>query len=283
MSRPWSLLEVEATVADYLDMLSDEMAGRPLNKAEHRRRLAERLDDRSHAAIERKHQNISAVLIELGCPYVFGYKPLGNYQSLLFDVVADRLTARPALGESILDAVQRPASAPSLAGVLERLVDAPKLKSAVVTAREPEVWDWKRRSRRFDYLEREARNASLGRAGEEFVLTFERERLRRLGRESLADRIRHVAVEDGDGAGFDVLSFEESGRDRYIEVKTTAYDDQTPFYVTRNELRASQELRESYHLYRVFKFRSDPRLYGLIGALDLSARLTPIEFSGLPA
>jgi hypothetical protein len=46
---------------------------------------------------------------------------------------------------------------------------------------------------------RDARNRDLGRAGEEFVVDFERSRLRRAGRSDLARDVRWVADLDGDG------------------------------------------------------------------------------------
>jgi hypothetical protein len=91
MSRTWSREEVEATVADYFHMLTLALAGQQYNKTGHRRALMKKLDERTEGSVELKHQNISAVLNELGYPYIPGYKPLGNYQSLLFDVIADRL------------------------------------------------------------------------------------------------------------------------------------------------------------------------------------------------
>jgi len=78
-----STVEVAATVADYLAMLEHELPGEPYNKRDHNRRLQLLLNGRSHGAIEVKHQNISAVMIELGLPYVDGYKPRVNYQELL--------------------------------------------------------------------------------------------------------------------------------------------------------------------------------------------------------
>ncbi|MBK9014392.1 MAG: hypothetical protein IPM82_10040 [Saprospiraceae bacterium] len=41
--------------------------------------------------MEFKHQNISAILIELGQPYLKGYAPRYNYQTLLKEVVIDWL------------------------------------------------------------------------------------------------------------------------------------------------------------------------------------------------
>lgn len=66
MSDFWTQEEVEATVTDYLEMLAQELRGLPFNKAEHNRALQQKLNRRTRASIERKHQNISAILIELG-------------------------------------------------------------------------------------------------------------------------------------------------------------------------------------------------------------------------
>lgn len=78
-------------------------------------------------------------------------------------------------------------------------------------------------------MEREARNQLLGEAGEEFVIRYERARLIQAGKDSLADRIEQVSSTVGPSAGFDILSFEENGSDRYIEAKTTKYGKNTPF------------------------------------------------------
>lgn len=79
----WSEAEVELTVDDYFSMLGKEFRGERYNKSEHRKILRQHLNNRSDAAIELKHQNISAVLIESGLPHISGYKPRSNYQSLL--------------------------------------------------------------------------------------------------------------------------------------------------------------------------------------------------------
>ena len=68
-------------------MLACELRGERFNKAARNRALRQHLDGRSRGAVERKHQNVSAVLIALGFPYIDGYKPLGNVQGLLRDVV----------------------------------------------------------------------------------------------------------------------------------------------------------------------------------------------------
>lgn len=92
MSRNWSIPEVEATIEDYFDMLHLELTGQKYNKRKHRRELMERLNGRSDSSVERKHQNISAVLTEMGIPCIAGYKPLSNYQrSILPEAISNYL------------------------------------------------------------------------------------------------------------------------------------------------------------------------------------------------
>jgi hypothetical protein len=94
----------------------------------------------------------------------------------------------------------------------------------------------------------------------------------------LADRIEHVSKTKGDGAGFDILSFESDGRERFIEVKTTAYIAETPFYLSRNELSFSTEEAAKFYLYRLFNFRKQPRMFTLKGALDANGRWDPVSY-----
>ena len=91
----WSIAEVEATVADYFEMLRHELAGTDLNKSEQNRMLRQRLHGRSHGAVEFKHANISAILREWNLPFVQGYKPRGNYQRLLEETTLRYLERHP--------------------------------------------------------------------------------------------------------------------------------------------------------------------------------------------
>lgn len=135
-------------------------------------------------------------------------------------------------------------------------------------------------ARSTNYLEREARNRSLGLAGEEFVLNYERARLIHAGREKLAARIEHTSVVRGDHEGYDILSFEDSGAERLIEVKTTKYGKDTPFFLSRNEVAVSGRESERYFLYRMFAFRDAPGMYSLTGAMDKACELSPTTFLG---
>ena len=271
----WDRIEVEATVADYLHMLVLELSGQNYNKSAHRKKLLSTLNKRTDGAVERKHQNISAILIELGFPYISGYKPLGNYQQLLREVVEERINQDQRLDTVALNATSTPAIAPLVSDFSKFIVDAPKISTV---AREPKPKSYgSALPLKRDYLEREARNISLGSAGEEFVLNYEHFRLHNLGCKSLADKVKHVSL-DGDNFGYDILSFEPSGQERFIEVKTTAFGKETPFFISRGEIGFAKEYSEKYFLYRLFEFRKQPKMFELPGPVEKHCQVNPISF-----
>ncbi|KQS53901.1 hypothetical protein ASG17_13150 [Brevundimonas sp. Leaf363] len=88
------------------------------------------------------------------------------------------------------------------------------------------------------------RNRALGLLGEEHVFHHERARLIAADRSDLARKIEWTSQERGDGAGYDIRSFDPSGAERLIEVKATRGGPTTPFYLTRTEREVSQERPE---------------------------------------
>jgi hypothetical protein len=194
----------------------------------------------------------------------------------LADVVTDQLKQPSLLDQVALAAVQQPAITPFGSDFTYTFTQAPTKQLKVAEA-QPE-WQWNKPAIKRDYLEREAQNQSLGLAGEEFVVQFEHWRLNALGQSSLADRVEHVAQSKGDGLGFDVLSFEPDGRERFIEVKTTAFGKDTPFFVSKNELIFSRVATQQFHLYRLFEFRKQPRLFDLVGEISDHCLLDPVSF-----
>jgi len=277
MASDWSRVEVEATVSDYFLMLENELRGQPYVKAAHSERLRKVLDNRSKGAVERKHQNISAILRDIGHPWIDGYKPLGNYQYLLQETVFERLKA----GDRIVGLIDESVSG-DIASIshmdLQISWSEPPERSEVTYGKAiaRDVGD--RRPRFTNYLEKEARNQSLGLAGEELVVRFESVRLHEAGKKRLAEQVEHVSQSKGDGLGYDILSFEENGREKLIEVKTTLFGKRTPFFVTKNELECSVEREDVYHLYRVFSYKNGPGLYNITGRLDRTFSLEPFQY-----
>ena len=274
MPSDWSRAEVEVTVADYFAMLAAELSGVPVNKAAHRKRLLPRLNGRSEQAVEFKHSNISAALVDLGFPYITGYKPRANYQRLLYEVVAERLASDKKIQEIAAADVDQPISVPEVDDILSVLTDPPKTGPPAQNVNQLRSV----RSPSTNYLAREAHNRSLGLAGEEFVLNFERARLISEGSELLAGRIEHTSRVRGDGEGYDILSFDKSGRERLVEVKTTKYGIDTPFFVSSNEVRFSATRPENYYLYRLFTFRTAPRLFTVKGSFEKTCWLSAASY-----
>lgn len=185
-SDDWTTTENDLIVADYLAMLALEISGQPFNKAEHNRNVRACLNDRSRGSVEMKHQNISAVLMGLGQPWIDGYKPLPRYQNALVEAVIRWLEAH--------------------AGWL------------------------------------------------------------------MPD------LQDGDGAGYDIFSFERDGRDRLIEVKTTNGWERTPFHISRDELAVADARRDNWHLVRLWNFAREPKAFSIRPPLDAHVTLTPTSF-----
>lgn len=270
----WSRHEVELIVSDYLQMLTLELTGQSYNKTARRRALLDRLNARSEGSIEFKHANISAVMVELGFPYLRGYKPRFHFQrDVLTEVVASQVQRYPLLDDAAMSAVERPALEPEPLDFSRVKAPAPPRQHRAAEPTPTYSAPVKR-----DYLEREARNRSLGAAGEKFVLQYERWRLIELGVGQLADKVQHVSETQGDGLGYDVLSFEPDGRERFVEVKTTAFGETTPFFVSSNEVRFARAQNEQFRLYRLFDFRSAPRFFELAGAIEQHCHLDPATY-----
>lgn len=97
-----------------------------------------------------------------------------------------------------------------------------------------------------DYVARHRHNTRIGNLGEDWVL--QEERLKH------GDKVSHDSLIKGDGLGYDILSVDDDGGPKYIEVKTTAGKPTTSFYISRNELARSREVGERYYLYRLYNF-----------------------------
>jgi hypothetical protein len=261
----WSDDEIDLIVADYFEMLRLELSGQHFVKAHRNEQLRRRIR-RSHASIEFKHCNISAVMERLGRPSIAGYKPRHNFQNALIDGIGRYLSGRSEL-VGVKPILLRVAEEGSVflepPPALSNLPTTPALERLVA---------------KFDPAERDARDRALGRAGEERILIFERNRLASRDRHDLASRVRWVAEEDGAGAGYDIRSFTESGAERLIEVKTTTGNRTTPFHLTENERAFSAERPDSFRLIRLFDFARSARAFELQPPLEAFVRLSPTAY-----
>jgi hypothetical protein len=271
----WTDTEVEIIVADYFSMLEKELTGKEYNKAIHRRNLKSLLDKRSDGSIEFKHQNISAVLIKLGLPFIKGYKSRPNYQKILEQKVISHIANQKAILEPTFIQFAESVSSDFQKTNFNVMLDVLPEKNLVS---EPEI-AYERKPIKINYLEREQSNRSLGQSGEQLIVDYEKWRLIQSGKESWVDKIEWVAKFD-DGAGFDILSKNPNGTDRYIEVKTTKLTKETPIFFTKNEYEFSINKSEDYHLYRLFNFSITPKLFIVNGSFDQFCKKEAIQFKG---
>ncbi|HPA57167.1 MAG TPA: DUF3883 domain-containing protein [bacterium] len=93
----------------------------------------------------------------------------------------------------------------------------------------------------------EKRKKEIGKIGEGIVLKGEKEGLIKIGKKSLAKKVQDVSNEN---LGYDILSFEKDGSEKYIEVKSTILSDNYSFQITRNELNYMKGEKNSW-LYTV--------------------------------
>ena len=117
-----------------------------------------------------------------------------------------------------------------------------------------------------------------GYLGEEFVLNYERNRLQELNLVSLADKVKWISQESV-GEGYDILSFEDDGSERWIEVKSTSGKGKV-FEMSNNEWETAVQAENKYYIYRVTDVRSkkpginiyrNPKQLELEGSITKSA------------
>ena len=277
MSIDWTIQEVRITIEFYFKMLSLELNGRKYNKSQFRRDLRPFLNDRTEGSIEFKHQNISAVLLKHCMPNITGYQPRWNFQSLLEEEVLKYISENPHLENDFdyFSAYHFENKHLPKISYEKWLVNSPKLKAL----KDFEV-SYKSKISKVNYIEREQKNQSIGQFGEKIAIDYEVWRLKNIGNEELADKIEWTSNDRGDGFGYDILSLNEDGSKRYIEVKTTKLGKEAPIFFSKNELNFSLNKSSQFYLYRIFEVDKNPRIFIKNGSLNNICQAEPINYIG---
>ncbi len=127
---------------------------------------------------------------------------------------------------------------------------------------------------KIDYLSKYKQNKKTGDEGEKLVVEWERNFLKKAGKNELANKVERVSETYGDYLGYDILSFNLDGSEKYIEVKsTTNPSPNTPFHVSRNEHNVSLEKQHEYYIYRVYDLNNEPKFYVKKGPIENSFNL----------
>jgi hypothetical protein len=270
----WKPEEIVPTIEAYFDMVAKELADQHVVKT-HVYRDLEAEGARTWKSYEFKMQNISAVLALNDLPFLKGLLPKRNFQRSLEPLVMAYLDAHPEKRADLVAYGKHRSAQQSLLDLLDAdtLVEEPAPHYEARPARERTF-----RAIKVDFASREHACRNLGRSGEDLIVSYEKTRLAAAGRADLAEEVEWSSQIRGDGLGYDIRSFTVEYEERFIEVKTTNFDRETPFLITDNELAFSKENPDQYKLYRLFDFGKKPRMYTLTGSMEVACELAPVRF-----
>ena len=116
-------------------------------------------------------------------------------------------------------------------------------------------------------FEKEAESSNkIGKLGEQLALAYERNRLKESGITDVEDKVFLTSDNPAYGNAYpcDLISVDNSGNTVYIEVKSTQGASTAPFFISKEELKFSEDHKDSYRLYRfynVMKKATIPKFY----------------------
>lgn len=105
-------------------------------------------------------------------------------------------------------------------------------------------------SLKVDYKKLFEKKQHIGSVGEIFAFEWEKRRLLRNGLS--LDKLMHVSITN-DTLRYDIVSVNDDGTTRFIEVKTTTGSSDAPFFMSESEKIAMEKL-DNYSIYRLYSF-----------------------------
>lgn len=157
---------------------------------------------------------------------------------------------------------------------VNKIIEAKKKKEIPpeILFKTPRILDWEAINKK---------RKITGLRGEEIVLTLEQEYLKSIERNDLAKKVKHVSIDQGDGLGYDILSFFPDGKEKYIEVKASAKSINNGYYLSRNELNFLSEHKNAAFIYRVQNNDKNTlpelQVYRAGDVLN-SSQMTPVQY-----
>lgn len=135
--------------------------------------------------------------------------------------------------------------------------------------------------RKIDWENINKHKAITGLRGEEIVVEIEKNYLRSINREDLSEKVKHTSI-DGDGSGYDILSFFPDGQEKYIEVKSSKNSNSNSFNISSNELDFMKRNQYNYQIYRMFNVNENDeaptlRVHTANDILSFK-KITPVQY-----
>lgn len=141
----------------------------------------------------------------------------------------------------------------------------------------------KRIAPKVNYEQEAKKFRRYGDRGEKIVLKAEIDRVAEelhLSKRQAEKKVVQISMKS-DSYGYDILSVNSDGSNRYIEVKaTTGRVGDVEFYYTENELEKSQEFGKNYYIYIVFEIKSKcPKIWALQNPFySNKVRMKPVQY-----
>lgn len=132
-----------------------------------------------------------------------------------------------------------------------------------------------------DYKQINLSKEKVGKDSEELIYNLEKEKLLKENRSDLAQLVFWESKENGDGAGYDIRSYEKKNEEYveiYIEVKGTNKSVNEPFEISKNEIETSNKYKEQYYIYRVGNVYTNPKFYKINGRIKDNFSLEATSF-----
>lgn len=150
------------------------------------------------------------------------------------------------------------------------LVDAPERKKReIIVSKQKKT----QRPTNRDFAKEDEKSIKIGKLGESLALDYERKRLIELGMTDVEEKVFLTADNPlyGNAYPCDIISFDPDSKKKiYIEVKTTQYKAETPFYISKEEVSFSETNKDDYVLYRIYNVMSKtikPSFYKVEGSV----------------
>ncbi len=124
-------------------------------------------------------------------------------------------------------------------------------------------------ARKIDWDSVNKNKSLVGKKGEEIVYLLEKEYLMSINKHNLAEKVKNISKEYGDGLGYDILSFFENGEEKFIEVKSTSLKNSNSFLLSKNELEFLREKQNNAFIYNVIISGQEEPELETISAIDL--------------
>ena len=264
-----------AIVSAYFDQLFKDVTGQVFRRRDILAEYAEQLEKLEKGKLDRYFCHVSALLAELGLPFMTESQPWAGashaLQDALHNYLAENIEKLSNFRRVALHCKEAPPT------------EIPDSRVCWVAPPEPSSYRYsgipeklQNLSDVLDFLTAETVDQVLHERAVEFVLAYEKARLREGGQSELGNKIERLDSASRE-TGCDILSFDTDGEARCILVKPTHFGKHFPFILFNDEIEDLRRGEAEHYIYRPFNLAYEYKLF------VLKEGLSDMEQSGFDA